>query len=73
VWSGIKSAFSTEYRRQHQNDVHNRLMAAYPEVPHWWYGIVFAAAFVLGCVGLAVFLPEAPVWVLLDTQMLSDS
>ncbi|KAI5864126.1 OPT-domain-containing protein [Durotheca rogersii] len=34
-------------------DVHNRLMAKYAEVPEWWYTIVLAIAIALGCVAIA--------------------
>jgi hypothetical protein len=27
-----------------QPDVHARLMAKYPQVPEWWYGIIFRAS-----------------------------
>ena len=26
-----------------QPDIHARLMAKYPQVPEWWYGIIFCA------------------------------
>ncbi|KAI0171718.1 OPT-domain-containing protein [Hypoxylon sp. FL1284] len=34
-------------------DVHNKLMAKYPEVPEWWYTIVLAIAIAFGCAGIA--------------------
>jgi 4-hydroxybenzoate polyprenyltransferase len=45
-------------------------MRVYDEVPHWWYGIVYAFAFILAAAGLAKWLPEAPVWVLLIVSLL---
>ncbi|KAF9958013.1 hypothetical protein BGZ72_001042 [Mortierella alpina] len=27
--------------RAHNDDIHSRLMAAYPEVPDWWFGLLF--------------------------------
>jgi hypothetical protein len=63
IWNGLKSAFSAEHRRRYHNDVHNRLMAVYPEVPQWWYAGIWVISFVLAAVALAKFLPEAPVWV----------
>ncbi|KAF9438266.1 hypothetical protein BGZ76_008907 [Entomortierella beljakovae] len=30
-----------------QADVHSRLMFAYPEVPDWWYGVLFVLMFIL--------------------------
>lgn len=34
-------------------DIHNRLMAKYAEVPEWWYTIVVAVAIAFGCAGIA--------------------
>ncbi|KAJ4150568.1 hypothetical protein LMH87_011313 [Akanthomyces muscarius] len=36
-------------------DVHNRLMAAYPEVSEWWYFGVLVISIVFGVVGIAVW------------------
>lgn len=36
-------------------DVHMRLMRAYPEVPEWWYLIIFLISFAVGIVGIAAF------------------
>lgn len=36
-------------------DVHNRLMAAYKEVPEWWYMVCLAVAVALGMVGIGVW------------------
>jgi hypothetical protein len=63
IWSGLKSSFNTKYRQKHQKDIHNRLMQAYPEVPIWWYAVVWAISFALAAGALAKWLPEAPIWV----------
>ncbi|OTA94243.1 hypothetical protein M434DRAFT_384166 [Hypoxylon sp. CO27-5] len=34
-------------------DVHNRLMSKYAEVPEWWYTIVLVVAIAFGCAGIA--------------------
>lgn len=36
-------------------DVHNRLMAAYPEVSEWWYFGVLVISIAFGCIGIAVW------------------
>lgn len=36
-------------------DVHNRLMAAYKEVPEWWYMLCLVVAIALGMVGIAAW------------------
>jgi len=63
VWAGIKSAVSRKCRLHQQNDIHNRLMRMYPEVPAWWYLAVFAVSFAMAAGALAKWLPEAPLWV----------
>lgn len=37
-------------------------MRKYPEVPDWWYGLVFAACFAIGIVSVKVFHTGLPVW-----------
>ena len=63
IWAGLKSIFSSKNRLEQQNDVHNRLMRQYSEVPQWWYLVVFVASFILAAAALAKWLPEAPIWV----------
>jgi hypothetical protein len=36
-------------------DVHFRLMKAYPEVPEWWYGILLVIAMVIGMLGVGLW------------------
>lgn len=31
-----------------QPDIHARLMSVYPQVPEWWYAIIFVSMFVCG-------------------------
>ncbi|CAO3623532.1 unnamed protein product [Cunninghamella echinulata] len=38
IWATVRNVTS---RINRNNDVHNQLMAAYPEVPDWWYYIIF--------------------------------
>ncbi|KAJ7581435.1 OPT oligopeptide transporter [Mycena floridula] len=49
-------------RMTRQNDVHSRLMLAYPEVPHWWYFIVGLVSFLLAVLALDLFPTQLPVW-----------
>ena len=53
-----------QFRRtvRDEKDIHARLMAAYPEVPVWWYGLLFVVAFVFGVVAIQIFPTEFPVW-----------
>jgi OPT family small oligopeptide transporter len=54
----------TQARRSlhEQPDIHARLMSRYPEVPEWWYAIVFLAMFVFGVVSIEVYKTQFPVW-----------
>lgn len=46
-------------------DIHSRLMAVYPEVPHMWYGALGLIAFALAIVTVTVFDTKLPVWALI--------
>ncbi|KAK3317272.1 OPT oligopeptide transporter protein-domain-containing protein [Cercophora scortea] len=51
LWNGLlrkKTSETGEY-----NDVHNRLMAKYPEVPEWWYFVLLVFAIACGIGGIA--------------------
>ncbi|KAG6866881.1 hypothetical protein C0991_008818 [Blastosporella zonata] len=45
-----------------ERDVHSRLMLQYPEVPHWWFGILFVICFVVLLVTVSVFPTQLPAW-----------
>ncbi|KAG6868859.1 hypothetical protein C0993_008988 [Termitomyces sp. T159_Od127] len=44
-----------------QPDIHARLMARYPQVPQWWYIIIFLSMFVFGIVAIEVWETKFPV------------
>ncbi|KAK3833808.1 MAG: OPT family small oligopeptide transporter [Linnemannia elongata] len=50
--------------RDENEDVHSRLMRAYPEVPDWWYGLLFVITFSLSMVTVEVW-DYMPWWALL--------
>ena len=54
-----------------QRDVHSRLMAVYPEVPHWWYIGVFLMSFVMAVICIEVYDTQLPVWALFLSLVLS--
>ena len=54
-------------------DIHYNLISKYPEVPQWWYGIVFFISFVMAFVALVVYVPEAPKWVIYPLQNIEIS
>jgi OPT family oligopeptide transporter len=43
-------------------DVHSRLMQAYPEVPMWWYFAVGVISFALFCVSIEIYPTRLPIW-----------
>lgn len=45
-----------------QADIHARLMSRYPQVPEWWYAIIFAVMFIFGVVSIEMWDTEMPVW-----------
>jgi OPT family small oligopeptide transporter len=45
-----------------QPDVHARLMSRYPQVPDWWYVVMFLVTFVFGVITIEVWHTEMPVW-----------
>lgn len=38
-------------------------MSVYPEVPQWWYIVVFILSTIMAFVALTIYVPEAPKWV----------
>ncbi|KAJ7281042.1 OPT oligopeptide transporter protein-domain-containing protein [Mycena rebaudengoi] len=44
-----------------QPDIHARLMAVYPQVPQWWYIIIFLSMFVFGVISIEVWDTKFPV------------
>jgi OPT family small oligopeptide transporter len=45
-----------------QPDIHARLMARYPQVPEWWYLIIFLSMFAFGVIAIEVWPTKMPVW-----------
>lgn len=62
IAAGLRSCWGRQTRSQQFRDVHNRLMSAYPECPHWWYLVVLAASFAVACVAVTVWPTGMPVW-----------
>ncbi|KAF7291148.1 OPT oligopeptide transporter [Mycena indigotica] len=57
-----KQIWTQARRAMHeQPDIHARLMAVYPQVPEWWYAIIFLTMFVFGVVAIEVWDTKFPV------------
>lgn len=54
-----------------EKDIHSRLMARYPDIPHWWFGIMFVITFVLGAVTIEVYDTKMPFWAYILTLVLA--
>ncbi|TVY83077.1 Sexual differentiation process protein isp4, partial [Lachnellula suecica] len=50
LFNSFRKDRNTEFN---YSDVHNRLMASYPEVPEWWYMIGLCIAIAFGIAGIA--------------------
>jgi OPT family small oligopeptide transporter len=57
-----KQIWSQARRSIHeQNDIHARLMSRYPQVPQWWFVVVFVVMFVFGIISITVWDTKFPV------------
>ncbi|KAF9935814.1 hypothetical protein BGZ67_002949 [Mortierella alpina] len=48
--------------REHSEDVHHRLMQAYPEVPDWWYAALFVIMTAVAVITCEVWDYKLPWW-----------
>ncbi|KAI8064712.1 OPT family small oligopeptide transporter [Gongronella butleri] len=56
IWESYKRS------RTDATDIHHKLMKAYPEVPHWWYGAIFFIAFGVSFAVLYAWPMQLPWW-----------
>jgi OPT family small oligopeptide transporter len=54
-----------------QPDIHARLMSKYPQVPEWWYAIIFLSMFVFGVISIEVWHTDLPVWAFILALIIS--
>lgn len=58
-----KQIWTQARRSMHeQPDIHARLMSVYPQVPDWWYAVLFLIMFVFGIVSIEAWPTQFPVW-----------
>ncbi|KAH7267664.1 OPT oligopeptide transporter protein-domain-containing protein [Fusarium redolens] len=62
IMSGIRACWARKSREEEFKDVHNRLMSAYPECPHWWYIVILVASFIIACVSVSLWPTGMPIW-----------
>ncbi|KAF9045786.1 OPT oligopeptide transporter [Hymenopellis radicata] len=57
-----KQIYTQARRAMHeQPDVHARLMSQYPQVPEWWYAIIFLTMFAFGVISIECWDVKFPV------------
>ncbi|KAK7443795.1 hypothetical protein VKT23_015576 [Stygiomarasmius scandens] len=57
-----KQIWTQARRSMHeQPDIHARLMSHYPQVPEWWYALIFLSMFAFGCISIEVWDTKFPV------------
>ncbi|KAF8994641.1 oligopeptide transporter [Cyathus striatus] len=57
-----KQIWTQARRAMHeQPDIHARLMSHYPQVPEWWYAIIFLTMFAFGIISIEVWETKFPV------------
>ena len=54
-----------------EKDIHSRLMARYPDIPHWWFAVIFVVTFILGAVTIEVYDTKMPFWAYILTLTLA--
>jgi len=62
-----KQIWTQARRSMHeQPDIHARLMSRYPQVPEWWYAVIFGTMFAAGVVCIEVWDTKFPIqWFIL--------
>ncbi|KAF9987348.1 hypothetical protein BGZ75_000705 [Mortierella antarctica] len=64
LFNGSEIVARWKSARAENEDIHSRLMRVYPEVPDWWYGLLFVVTFALSMVTCVVW-DYMPWWALL--------
>ncbi|KAG9026338.1 hypothetical protein FRB95_008983 [Tulasnella sp. JGI-2019a] len=67
----IRRQFSASLKDTAQQDIHARLMLAYPEVPQWWYAVIGVSAFTLGTITIRVWDTQLPFWAYVVSILIS--
>ncbi|KAH8928634.1 OPT oligopeptide transporter [Atractiella rhizophila] len=65
-WKSVRDGFRAmkDWRNPQTgyNDLHNRLMRAYPEVPEWWFASVGVVSITFGIIFNEVYNTGFPIW-----------
>jgi OPT family oligopeptide transporter len=69
-WNEIVDKFRATSQSKHNDDVHMRLYRKYPEVPDWWYLVIFTIMMILSIIVCEAWDTRLPWWGFLITQLL---
>ncbi|KAI9572533.1 OPT oligopeptide transporter protein-domain-containing protein [Boletus coccyginus] len=56
---------------QEEPDIHGHLMSLYPQVPEWWYLVLFVIVFILGILTIEWWHTQMPVWAFVFALLIS--
>jgi len=62
LWYGRDIMKQLRASSKEEKDIHSRLMSRYRDIPHWWFGAIFAVCFVLGAVATMAYDTNMPFW-----------
>ncbi|KAG0084104.1 hypothetical protein BGZ92_010190 [Podila epicladia] len=64
TWLYHRHKLAAQWRqsRGHSEDIHHKLMQAYPEVPDWWYASLFVIMTIIGVITCEVWDYKLPWW-----------
>ncbi|KAG0348079.1 hypothetical protein BG004_006134 [Podila humilis] len=73
TWLYHRHRLAAQWRqsRDDPEDIHHKLMQAYPEVPDWWYGALFFGMTVIAIITCEVWDYKLPWWGVLLAVLLS--
>lgn len=54
-----------------QPDIHAQLMSQYPQVPDWWYLVLFLSMFIFGIISIELWPTHMPVWALVIALLIA--
>ncbi|KAK3816274.1 MAG: OPT oligopeptide transporter protein-domain-containing protein [Benniella sp.] len=72
IWLIAKTRCERRIRRIRQSkDIHTTLMRAYPEIPGWWFGVMFIVCFAMAVVVCSSIEIQLPLYALLLALILA--
>ncbi|RIA90001.1 oligopeptide transporter OPT family [Glomus cerebriforme] len=66
IWKRFRAS-----RNEEEEDIHCKLMNVYPEVPNWWYSILYVIMFIVAIILGYITVAHLPWWGMILSVMLS--